>query len=85
MPVSRCGTFIKSISMPVPPREAISHVEQVNPAAPMSWIATTAPVFIASMQASSSNFSMNGSPTCTFGRFCCDSSVNSAEASSDAP
>ncbi len=24
---------------------------------------------------------MNGSPTCTFGRFCCDSSLNSAEAS----
>ena len=36
MPVSRCGTFISSISMPVPAREPISHVEQVNPAAPMS-------------------------------------------------
>src|SRR6266849_6347850 len=37
---------------------------------------------MASRQASSSSFSMNGSPTCTFGRFCFDSSVNSAEARS---
>ena len=43
-----------------------------------------APVCIASRQASSSSFSMNGSPTCTLGRFCLDSSVNSAEAI-DAP
>src|SRR5713101_2907049 len=35
---------------------------------------------MASRHASSSNFSMNGSPTCTLGRFCCDSSVNSVEA-----
>src|SRR5580704_6204292 len=39
-------------------------------------MATTAPVCMDSRQASSSNFSMNGSPTCTFGRFCLDSSVN---------
>ena len=39
-----------------------------------------APVRIASKQASSSSFSMKGSPTCTLGRFCFDSSVNSADA-----
>ena len=71
--------------MPTPPREAISHDELVSPAAPMSWIPTTPPVAITSRHASSSSFSRNGSPTCTLGRFCCDSSVNSAEASSDAP
>ena len=36
MPVSRCGTCMTSISMPAPPRDPISHVEQVSPAAPMS-------------------------------------------------
>ena len=36
MPVSRCGTRSSSISMPTPPREAISHEELVSPAAPMS-------------------------------------------------
>ena len=80
MPVSRCGTLSRSISMPVPARLLISQVEQVSPAAPMSWIPTIAPVCIASRHASSKSFSMNGSPTCTLGRFCWDSSVNSAEA-----
>src|SRR5437899_2587792 len=46
-------------------------------------MATTAPVCMASRQASRSSFSMKGSPTWTLGRFCRDSSVNSAEASSD--
>ena len=69
MPVSRCGTLATSISTPAPPREPISHVEQVKPAAPMSWMPTSASVFITSRQASSSSFSMNGSPTCTAGRF----------------
>ena len=36
IPVSRSGTFARSISIPVPPRLAISQVEQVSPAAPMS-------------------------------------------------
>src|SRR5581483_8696723 len=36
MPVSRCGTSDRSISMPLSPRAAISHVEQVRPAAPIS-------------------------------------------------
>jgi hypothetical protein len=39
---------------------------------------STAPVCIASRQASSSSFSMNGSPICTLGRFCSDPSVNSS-------
>ena len=56
--------------MPVPPRLPISQVEQVSPAAPMSWMPTMAPVCMASRQASSSSFSRNGSPTCTLGRFC---------------
>ena len=80
MPLSRCGTRWMSISMPAPPRAPISHVEQVNPAAPMSWIPTSASVRITSRQASSSSFSKNGSPTCTFGRFSSDLSSNSAEA-----
>ena len=36
MPVSRCGTRARSISMPTPPREAISQEVLVSPAAPMS-------------------------------------------------
>ena len=36
MPGSRFGTLARSISMPLPPRLAVSHVEQVRPAAPMS-------------------------------------------------
>ena len=63
MLVSRCGTSETSISMPTPPRDPISVVEQVSPAAPMSWIPTRASVRITSRQASSSSFSMNGSPT----------------------
>ena len=48
------------------------HVEQVNPAAPMSWMPTSASLFITSRQASRSSFSMKGSPTCTAGRFSAD-------------
>src|SRR3990167_10146 len=33
MPVSRCGTRSISISIPTPPREPISQLEQVSPAA----------------------------------------------------
>ena len=33
---ARCGTLSNSISIPVPARAAVSHVEQVKPAAPMS-------------------------------------------------
>ena len=64
----------------MPPRPAISKVELVRPAAPMSWMATMAPVRIASRQASSRIFSVNGSPTCTVGRFCSLSLSNDSEA-----
>ena len=66
--------------MPTPPLPAISTEELVRPAAPMSWIATIASVAISSRQASISSFSVNGSPTCTVGRFSSESAPNSAEA-----
>ena len=40
----------------------------------------TAPVAISSRQASISRFSVNGSPTCTVGRFSSIEASNSAEA-----
>ena len=40
----------------------------------------SASVFITSRHASRSSFSMNGSPTCTAGRFSADLSSNSADA-----
>ena len=46
----------------------------------MSWIAMIASVAINSRQASSSSFSVKGSPTCTVGRFSSDASSNSADA-----
>ena len=80
MPVSRCGTRAVSISTPVPARAPISLVEHVRPAAPMSWMPTSASFFITSRHASSNSFSMKGSPTCTAGRFSEDDSSNSADA-----
>ena len=80
MPVSRCGTFATSISTPTPPRDPVSDVAHVSPAAPMSCTPTHASVAITSRHASRSNFSMNGSPTCTAGRFSEDDSSNSADA-----
>jgi hypothetical protein len=72
--------------MPVPPRAAISTVEQVSPAAPMSWIPTTTPGdFMTSRQASSKSFSVKGSPTWTVGRFDSEEASNSDDARSDAP
>ena len=50
MPVSRWGTRSSSIETPSSPRAPISQVEQVRPAAPMSWMPRTAPVFMASRQ-----------------------------------
>ena len=58
--------------MPSPPLPAISTEDEVRPAAPMSWMATMASVAISSRQASISSFSVNGSPTCTVGRFSSD-------------
>ena len=43
--------------------EAISAEELVSPAAPISWIPTSASLWMSSRHASRSNFSMNGSPT----------------------
>ena len=43
-PSSRSGTKSRSSSIPSPPRSAISLDDDVSPAAPMSWIATIAPV-----------------------------------------
>ena len=63
IPVSRIGTFERSSSIPTPPREHISNVEDVSPAAPMSWMATTASPSRTSRTASRTSFSTNGSPT----------------------
>ena len=63
MPASRLGTRAQSISMPRPPLDAISQLDEVRPAAPMSWMATMASFFISSRQASMSLFSVKGSPT----------------------
>ena len=46
----------------------------------MSWMPTMAPVAIASRHASSSSFSLNGSPTCTVGRRASAPSSKVAEA-----
>ena len=71
--------------MPVPARDAISKLEEVRPAAPMSWMPTIAPVRIASRQASSRSFSVKGAPTCTVGRIDSLAASNSLEASRLAP
>ena len=63
IPSSRVGTRPVSISTPTPPRAAISALELVRPAAPMSWIATMRPEVISSRLASRSSFSVKGSPT----------------------
>ena len=85
MPGSRRGIASRSTSMPVPPRSAVSHVAQVMPAAPRSWIETTRPFAISSRVASMSSFSANGSPTWTDGRLDGSWSPNVALASTDAP
>ena len=80
IPGSRVGTSDRSISTPTPPFAAISADDEVRPAAPMSWIATMWPDAISSRLASSSSFSVNGSPTCTWGRRRSDSCVSSSDA-----
>ena len=81
MPVSRLGTLAMSISMPVPARAPISRGRAGEPRR-AHVLDAHAPrrVFRASRQASSSTFSMKGSPTCTVGRFSSLPSPNSAEA-----
>ena len=66
--------------MPNDPFEAISTLELVNPAAPISWIDKTASVLINSRQDSKSNFPVKGSPTWTVGLFSELLSVNSVDA-----
>ncbi len=78
MPVSRWGTSSMTSSMPTPPLLAISTLDDVRPAAPMSWIATIASDAISSRHASISSFSVKGSPTWTVGRFSSESSPKSA-------
>ena len=80
MPVSRWGVLSSWRSMPTPPFSLISDDEHVIPAAPMSCIPTTAPVWIASSDASKSSFSVKGSPTWTLGRRASESSEISSEA-----
>ena len=80
IPLSRRGTASTSSRRPLPAREAISTEDEVSPAAPMSWMPTRQSVLNSSRQASSRSFSMNGSPTCTVGRFFSDSASNSADA-----
>ena len=78
MPSSRHGTWFMSRRMPTPPLLAISTDDEVSPAAPMSWMATIASEAMSSRHASISNFSVNGSPTWTVGRFSSLSSEKSA-------
>ena len=66
--------------MPTPPLSAISDVEEVSPAAPMSWMAMMQSVAINSRHASIKSFSVKGSPTWTVGRFSSLLSSNSADA-----
>ena len=80
MPVSRAGTLSRFSSTPKPPLEAISNDDEVSPAAPMSWIAMMLLVAISSKHASIRSFSVNGSPTCTVGRFPSASLLNSLDA-----
>ena len=77
MPTSRWGTLSITSSIPTPPLPAISTLEDVRPAAPMSWMATIMSVAISSMQASISSFSAKGSPIWTVGRFSSESALNS--------
>ena len=80
MPLSRWGVRSSLRSIPTPPFSLISDDEHVIPAAPMSCIPTTAPVAMASSEASSSSFSVKGSPTWTLGRRASESSVISSDA-----
>ena len=69
---------------PTSPRSAISAEDDVSPAAPMSWMATMCPLRMSSSDASSSSFSVKGSPTCTMGRLASLCSERSSDAN-DAP
>ena len=85
MSASRSGTRDTSMSIPVPPPDAISAAEEVSPAAPRSWRETSSPSPSSSRQHSTSFDSSNGSPICTLGRFASSPSPSSADAKTDAP
>ena len=70
--------------MPTSPRAHISNEDDVRPAAPMSWMATTASPSRTSRTASRRSFSANGSPTWTVGRRFAFSSSKTSDAI-DAP
>ena len=74
------GILFKFISIPKLPFEAISTLEEVNPAAPISCIEIIESSFISSKHASKRSFSVNGSPTGTVGFFDSAFSSNSADA-----
>ena len=85
MPASRSGTLLTSRSSPTSPFAAISAEDDVRPAAPRSWSATSSPASSSSSEHSSSFASSNGSPIWTVGRFAPSASPSSALASTDAP
>ena len=57
------GTLFRFISIPNFPLEAISILDDVNPAAPISCIAIIESPAISSKHASNKSFSVKGSPT----------------------
>ncbi len=71
--------------MPPSPALASSEVAQEMPAAPRSWMPTMIPAANSSSVHSISSFSMNGSPTCTAGRFAGPSASNVSDARMEAP
>ena len=85
MSASRSGTLATSRSRPTAPFAAISDDDDVSPAAPRSWSATSSPRSSSSSEHSSSFASSNGSPIWTVGRLLASSSPSSAEASTEAP
>ena len=62
MLASRRGTRSTARSIPTPPAEAISAEDEVRPAAPRSWTATSSSRSSSSRQHSISFFSSKGSP-----------------------
>ena len=80
MPACLVGTLSRSMSIPTLPPALISDVEQVMPAAPISCMPTMASISAKSMEASRSNFSWKGSPTCTEGMSFALSLLKSLEA-----
>ena len=71
--------------MPPVPALASSLVAQESPAPPRSWMPVTRSCAKISRQASMSSFSVNGSPTCTLGRFAGPVSSKVSDASTLTP